>query len=424
MTETHLNASVHNGELLDPMLFDIYRNDRDLSGGGVLIAISTRFFHSAVEFESFVASPLEVVVVFVPRQNLVKADVILVCIYIPPSTSHLAIEPLSELLSRLTQKYRNSTIYIAGDFNMPDINWSDSTVKINSKSKRLHQNFLNCFNEFGFQQLISSPTHVKGNTLDLIFINSENSDFSPSVINPGLSDHYLIELDLELDHFRADRDKKEPKTVRLYNKAETEDISLALRETGIQVREMINGAEGIDAVWNLFTHSMSVLTEMHVPTMTIKPRQNGEPFWFNKKARQIVAKQRKLYNKYRKSGKEYHLQQYKQLRKASKKELRSLRTDYLTKHIFTPMTEENSKCFYRFLKTKTGKGNNIKSLNSNNQPGLILEESEDIANELNNYFGSVFNSELDNVPYPVFPESTITVTKEGVKNLINNLKPG
>ena len=62
------------------------------------------------------------------------------------------------------------------------------------------------------------------------------------------------------------------------------------------------------------------------------------------------------------------------------------------------MVKGDSKCFYRFLKAKTGKSNSIKSLDSNRQPGLTLEHPEEIANELNKYFKSVFNLNLTDTP--------------------------
>lgn len=425
LTETHLDHSISDGELLDSRFFDIYRNDRNLNGGGVLVAASNKFFHSALslEIEDFPIFPLEVVVVFIPRQNSVNTDIILACVYIPPSVSHLAIDPLYNLLSVLTKKYQNANIYITGDFNMPDIDWANGTVKKGSNKKGLHQDFINCFNEFGFHQLISNSTHIKGNTLDLIFVNSEKGEFSPSIINPGLSDHYMIEIDLNL-HFKSVEENRTPQTIKLYNKADKDKIVSSLECTENQIRKLIDKEEGIDRVWDTFTHSMHTVIEKYVPTITVRPRGNGEPYWFNNKARKLVNKQRQMYNKYKRSGQEFHLQQYKLLRKNSKKTFRKLQNDHLNNRLFSPMAKGDSKCFYRFLKAKSGKSNNIKSINSSKQPGLRLEDPREIADELNQYFKSVFNPNLGNTPYPVFSCSTIKVTKEGVKKLLCDLKLG
>ena len=126
LTETHLDASIKDGELFDSSSFGIYRKDSNLCGGGVLVAVSNNFFHldSGHILSGLLIFPLEVVIVVVPKQSsLVNSDIVIVCMYVPPSFSHLAIDPLFDLLSVLTQRYQNANIYITGDFNMPDIDW-------------------------------------------------------------------------------------------------------------------------------------------------------------------------------------------------------------------------------------------------------------------------------------------------------------
>ena len=46
-----------------------------------------------------------------------------------------------------------------------------------------------------FQQLVSSRTHTSGNTLDLIFISTENTTkCTRGPINRIISDHYVVPL--------------------------------------------------------------------------------------------------------------------------------------------------------------------------------------------------------------------------------------
>ena len=60
-------------------------------------------------------------------------------------------------------------IILLGDFNQPDINW-ENLASSNCSSKL----FCNFVFDSNFLQLVKSPTHVKGNILDLILTNSEN----------------------------------------------------------------------------------------------------------------------------------------------------------------------------------------------------------------------------------------------------------
>ena len=72
------------------------------------------------------------------------------------------------LLNYLT-KLASSTdhVIIVGDFNLPDINWSS----LNGTST-----FSNSFCDFIFDcnlnQLVDSPTHIKGNILDIVLSNT------------------------------------------------------------------------------------------------------------------------------------------------------------------------------------------------------------------------------------------------------------
>lgn len=77
---------------------------------------------------------------------------------------------------------------------MPDIDWKVGEVKGSSGRRLLHLEFMNCFSEFGFTQLITGATHERGNTLDLVFVNFNLDAPEPSIISPGLSDHYFVDL--------------------------------------------------------------------------------------------------------------------------------------------------------------------------------------------------------------------------------------
>jgi hypothetical protein len=138
-----------------------------------------------------------------------------------------------------------------------------------------------------------------------------------------------------------------------------------------------------------------------------------------------VANQRKLYNKYKKIGELYYQKLYAECRRNSKKQLREIHGDHLDKYLYNPLTSGDSKSFYRFMKAKTGSCNKIKSLIRTNS-GEKLEVPELIANELNEFFESVFNPSEGGFHRleTASTSSNIKIEVEGVKHLINNLKPG
>ena len=106
-----------------------------------------------------------------------KVTLQIILIYRPPSTTHqLFLDDLNDLISSLTNK--TSTI-ILGDFNCH--------INLNSKSSR---DLISLMSSHSFHQIVSSRTHTSGNTLDLIFISTENTTtFTLGPINHVISDH-------------------------------------------------------------------------------------------------------------------------------------------------------------------------------------------------------------------------------------------
>ena len=63
--------------------------------------------------------------------------------------------------------FSNSCSLFIGDFNLPSIDW-----KFETASKRFGRLFLEKSETNNLQQLIDFPTHLRGNTLDLLLINN------------------------------------------------------------------------------------------------------------------------------------------------------------------------------------------------------------------------------------------------------------
>ena len=113
--------------------------------------------------------------------------------YVPPSPDTTYFCALLDCIHPVAD---SSDVIILGDFNCPDINWA-SLAASTGPSKML------CDFAFSYNlcQVVDSPTHVKGNTLDLIFVHSPlsipnltvNSNWS---LFPFSSDHFPITFTL------------------------------------------------------------------------------------------------------------------------------------------------------------------------------------------------------------------------------------
>ena len=132
-----------------------------------------------------IPSNLEVITVKVSISN---TEVLIRTAYCPPNPNPTYLKCLVDFLISLSQNEKN--LIITGDFNLPDICWSSLSG---------HSPISNLFCDFVFEsnlsQLISGPTHIKGNTLDLLLTNNEHlvsqlsGQSSPSA---QLSDHFNI----------------------------------------------------------------------------------------------------------------------------------------------------------------------------------------------------------------------------------------
>ena len=141
VTETWLSSTVLDNEIL-PSDFSLYRKDRESRGGEVLIAVNSLL----PSFQLSTPDELEVVTL---RIVLHKKVITICTASIPPNCSD---DYKYSLLSYLEDTVSSSeTVFIMGDFNLPDICWS-SLVGATS--------FSNAFCEFVYKrnlaQLIAS----------------------------------------------------------------------------------------------------------------------------------------------------------------------------------------------------------------------------------------------------------------------------
>ena len=84
-------------------------------------------------------------------------------------------------------QFPNSPVWVAGEFNLPDIDWTTDSIKSQQYLKSISSCFLDLASNFGITQSVSFPTRIDI-TLDVFLTNR------PSLINrceliPGVSDH-------------------------------------------------------------------------------------------------------------------------------------------------------------------------------------------------------------------------------------------
>ena len=156
ITKTKINRNFDDNELLGNE-YTVWRNDRNLLGGGVLVALKNQPELKVLDNQYGPGESISLNIQIHP-----KIKFYLIIFYRPPS--EYCLDNFVELLD----SHRTANCVYIGDFNFPDVDWianpTKGCVKPNSTKKALHQLALDSINEADLKQLIHEPTHIHGNT--------------------------------------------------------------------------------------------------------------------------------------------------------------------------------------------------------------------------------------------------------------------
>ena len=120
VTEKWLNSHISNSEILIED-YEIFRKDRESRGGCVLVAIKEESFKNIREIKA--GCNLEIVIVDVLTDS--NTHLIVCSCYRPPHSNEAWLTEFSNLLADIRNNYDD--VILAGDFNLPNINWHSDT---------------------------------------------------------------------------------------------------------------------------------------------------------------------------------------------------------------------------------------------------------------------------------------------------------
>lgn len=408
LVETHIDDTINNCDILSSQSKTIFRWDRNIHGGGVLIAAANSLQPTKVELDTLGE---EMVVVQIKHN-------IIICCYYRPNISMLNMAALRNVVEHITNKYHHHSIILVGDFNLPEIDWETRKLKYGAKFKSVHLDFLTMLFENRMQQLVTQPTHIHGNILDLICTNNTALVTDIDIISPGLSDHYIITAVLTCH--RPNLLKTQPKTIRLYKNANITGFRDSMQTVCNKLEDMSDP----DNMWPLFREGLAQACKDHIPTKVLKPRNSRWPVWFDKEAKKLAQKQRKTWFKYKKTRDVFFLEKYKTERKSCKKLLCHKKRNYVVEKVCKPLERGNSKPFFKHLRQKTGQDNFSMSL-TDPDTNQLTDNSLRCAEILNSYFYSQFCQDHQVSQYPNSSDThNICISIKGLESLIRGLANG
>ena len=346
--------------------------------------------------------------------DLVGSKPLLIGAYYRPQTT-TDIEKLRDSINKIDIQ-KHSEIWIGGDFNLSDVNWSDLVVKPGSKFSVLCQSLIDLTCDFGLEQLVRFPTRLN-NILDL-FMTSNPSLVEKCSSIPGMSDHDAIPVIIL--NTKPMKNKQKPRKIFLYKKANISELCNEVSKISEDfIKKDINPTT-TECLWNEFKERVHLAVSNNIPTKMVSG--NKPPPWINQKLKRQYKQKQRAYNAKKNNPSPEAEQRFNDLRNKIKKESRKRKRQYIH-----DTTLESSKPFYSFIKSMRTDNCGIQALKDHNQ---LISDNKGKAQLLNDQFRSVFTEEppgetpspsTRDQDIPTIPE--IVIKEEGVKKLLEELNP-
>ena len=275
LNETWLKKSIADENILPSKQYKIFRLDRSekshppdpsdpkkfrRNGGGVLIAIRTDI--DVVSQKLKIKAAAEALFVELKLSNGTKY-IFSTCYRVGTlGTDHHCA--FMGALKNILAKTKPPKLFMIGDFNLPGADW-----KINKSMISIEQKFIDSFNELGLKQQIKVPTHIKGNTLDILVTNFDRYVSNLKVLDHNsavFSDHFPIVFTVRGNIKRKKMPKRE-----FYNFKKADWVALNSDLQLINWEYIFeNYKSDIESCWNIFKSILIKLIDKHIPKVKIK----------------------------------------------------------------------------------------------------------------------------------------------------------
>ena len=298
------------------------------------------------------------------------------CITVCYRVGTLGKENFTEIerhLGIIAKQKKFQTHIVIGDFNLPGINWANS-----SSITELEHDFIELFNNFGFIQMINQPTHDKGKTLDLLFSNHSRAIENVTVLGKNIicsSDHFGIKFDIKMK-FKM---KVEKRKIYNYKKANWQNLNHDLRS--VRWDQHLNYDPEIS--WVRFKNILNHYMNKHIPTITL--RNKSQPPWFDCDTHHLCLKKERLRAKFKVTGRAEDYKKFSECRKQFKNLVKEKMAANFDDHDDPALI---SKKFWSHVKSMSGSSRIPGTVNYKNR---FRNNPKDQANMFNTFFEEQFS---------------------------------
>ncbi len=410
-TETWLSSNVSTSEIFPPG-YNIFRKDRGpVNGGGVILAVKNDLICTEITIDS------EKEIIWNKMELSGRQSLILGTFYKPHHHDIDSVHALQSSIDEISKKYPLSDIFIAGDFNQPNIDWTNSTVKLNHPyCKKTAGKLLEVITESNLEQLVHEPTR-KDSILDIILTNN-TSIVSRVSTEGGVSDHSIVVAELNL---RTQRKRIPKRKVYIRSKADIEGMKKDIKDFAQGYFEN-SSIQTPQQKWDKIEQTLNDTMERRIPSRLTTSRYNLP--WFQRNHRRMSRRKQRAYKKAKRTGNPNDWDNYTSIQKKFKSELKNARRKFVSDQLAEDL-KNNTKSFWSHINKLRKDDAGVADLKFGDK---IISNNKDKAEALSKQFSSVFTHEdvssvpkLDNSSIPDIER--LVVNQEGVLKQLNNLQP-
>ena len=376
--ETWLIEVISDGEISFSG-YSLFRRDRkDLvkeRGGGVLMYIKNELNPSLIPelcdtgFEESIWCNIKC-----KNNNCINVGVV----YRPTDSTKINDESMFKLFDSIYDK----KVIIMGDFNYPELDWSDSAIL------DLSHPFVECITNNMLDQYCNEPTRGK-NYLNLVFCSEE-------IIQDLVVGEKFVTSDHQMIRFLVRCNWAHTKTMKYdYFRANYDQIRMYVKSQKLFKPACDGSVHNVDKMWNNIALGLNKIRNEFIK---LKPKNKERVKWTTKKVRSKRKAKKVAWNNYKNSNKDEKLYKvYQDKLKKSVTENRRAKINFEEQLANNIKTDAKSFFAYANANRKTNKKvGPLKDANKN-----VIDTNKLAADHLNRYFTSVFVEEdLSNMPVP------------------------
>ena len=220
---------------------------------------------------------------------------------------------------------------------------------------KLNQTLLDTANDNMLSQLQRTPTRGD-KVLDLVFTTTPDQITNIDTVS-GMSDHDAVTVQLDTTVKYA---RKKPRTVYLYRKGNMEGLKEDMeifKDSFFQSNPL---DRDVETNWTSFKDELFKQMNKHIPQKKLSSWQDTP--WMNTTIKRQIRKKKRLWKKAKRNETEENWQEFKDMRKKVKKNMKKAYEEYVGGIFEKTSIEESPRKFWQFINSQKKDSRGIPTL--------------------------------------------------------------